>query len=127
MPPREAWAKAKAAAEQAIAIDDTLASAHTSLALVAYQWEWDWPRADKEFKRAIDLDPGSSTTYEPGPASTYHWYSHFLMTMRRTEESFRTGRHALDLDPLDLGINAHQGWHYLFTREIGRASCRERV
>ena len=121
LPPRDAWAKAKAAARKALEIDDTLAAAHTSLALVAYQWEWDWSTAEQEFKRALELDPGSSSTYEPSPSSTYHWYSHYLMTMRRTEESFRAGRRALELDPVDLANNAHQGWHYVWTREYDLA------
>ena len=119
--PREVWAKAKAAATKAIEIDDTLAAGHAALAIVSYQWEWDWPTAEKEFQRALALDPGSASTYEPSPSSTLHWYSHFLMTMRRTQESFRTGRLAVNLDPLDLANNAHQGWHYLSTREYDRA------
>ncbi|MCI0356614.1 MAG: protein kinase [Acidobacteria bacterium] len=121
VPPREAWAKAKAAAGKAVQIDDSLAPAHASLALVAYQWEWDWSTAEKEFQRALELDPSSSSTYEPSPSSTYHWYSHYLMTMGRTEESFRAGRRALELDPLDLANNGHQGWHYLWTRQYDRA------
>jgi len=121
MPPKAAWAKGKEAAERALQIDDTLAAAHASLALVAYQWEWNWPKAEKEFKRALELDPGSSSTYEPSPASTYHWYSHYLMSMGRTQESFRTGRRARELDPVDLPINAHQGWYYLWTHEYDRA------
>jgi serine/threonine protein kinase/tetratricopeptide (TPR) repeat protein len=121
LPPRDAWAKAKAAAERAVQIDDTLASAHASQALVAYQWEWDWSTAEKEFKRAIELDPSSSSTYEPSPSSTYHWYSHYLMSVGRTQDSFTTGRRALELDPVDLAINAHQGWYYLWTREYDRA------
>ena len=119
--PREVWAKAKAAAAKAIEIDDTLAAGHAALAIVSYQWEWDWPNAEKEFQRALALDPGSASTYEPSPSSTLHWYSHFLMTMRRTQESFRTGRLAVNLDPLDLANNAHQGWYYLSTREYDRA------
>lgn len=87
---------------------------------VAYQFDWDWRTADREFKRALELDPGSSSTYEPSPSSTLHWYSHYLMTMRRTEESFRTGRRALELDPVDLANNAHQEWYYLWTRDFDR-------
>ena len=119
--PREAWAKAKAAAEKALQIDETLAAAHASLALVAYQSEWNWSNAEKEFKRALELDPGSSSTYEPSPSSTYHWYAHYLMTVGRTEESLRAGRRALELDPLDLANNAHVGWHYLWTHQYDRA------
>ena len=119
--PREAWIRAKTAATRAIQIDDTLAAGHAALAIVTYQWEWDWPGAEREFQRAIALDPGSASTYEPTPSSTLHWYSHFLMTMRRTQESFQTGRHALDLEPLDLANNAHQGWYYLWTRDYDLA------
>jgi eukaryotic-like serine/threonine-protein kinase len=121
IPPREAWPKAKAAAERALQIDDNLAAAHASAALVSYQWAWDWANAEKEFRRAIDLAPASSSTYEPTLASTYHWYAHYLMSMGRTEESFRAGRRALELDPLDLGNNAHQGWHYLFAGQHDQA------
>jgi serine/threonine-protein kinase len=121
IPPKEAWIKAKAAAEQALRIDDTLAAAHTSLALVAYQWEWDWPAAEREFKRSLELDSTSTSTYEPSPSSTYHWYAHFLMSMGRVDESFRAGRRALELDPLDLANNSHQGWHYVFTRQYDKA------
>jgi len=119
--PKEAWPKAKAAATKAIEIDETLAAGHAALALVHYQWEWDWPTAEREFQRSLAIDPGSASTYEPSPASANHWYSHFLMTMRRTQESFRTGRQAVTLDPLDLANNAHQGWYYLWTREFDRA------
>lgn len=121
VPPREAWVKAKTAAKRALEIDEGLAAAHAALALIAYQWEWDWPTAESEFKRAIELDPGSSSTYEPSPSSTFHWYSHYLMTVGRVDESFRTGRRAVDLDAVDLANNAHQGWYFLWTREYGRA------
>ena len=113
VPPREARPKAEAAVAKALQIDDTLAAAHSSAALVAYQWAWEWANAEKEFRRALELDPNSS--------STYHWYSHFLMTMKRSRDSFQAGRRALELDPLDLGNNAHQGWYYLFVRQYDQA------
>jgi tetratricopeptide (TPR) repeat protein len=109
MLPKEAWAKSRAAVTRALELDETLAAAHSSLAIAIYQWEWDWAAAEREFKRAIELDPSSATTH--------HWYSHYLMTVGRVEESFREGRRALELDPLDLANNAHQGWHYLFLRQ----------
>ena len=120
-PPREAWAKAKVAAERAIQIDDSLASAHASLALVYYQWEWDWPAAEREFKRALELAGSVPSMYEPAPSATNHWYAHFLMTMGRTDESLAAGRRALQLDPVDTAANAHQGWHYLWTRSYDQA------
>ena len=113
VPPREAWAKAKAASDRALEIDDTLAAAHGAAALMAYQWEWNWSLAEKEFRRALELDPTSS--------ATYHWYAHYLMTVGRTEDALKAGRRALELDPLDLPSNAHQGWHYLWLRQYDQA------
>jgi len=113
--------KAKAAAGKALLIDDTLAAAHSSLAIGAFQWEWDWSNAEREFKRSLELDDSSPSTYEPSPSSTYHWYAHYLMSVGRTEESLRAGRRALELDPVDLANVSHQGWYYLFTRQYDRA------
>jgi serine/threonine protein kinase/Tfp pilus assembly protein PilF len=112
-PPKEAWAKAKRAAEKARQIDDTFAAAHGALATGAYLYDWDWATADKEFKRALELDPNSSLAY--------HWYAHYLMTMGRAPEALQAGRRALELDPLDLPINAHQGWHYLCVGQYDKA------
>jgi TolB-like protein/Tfp pilus assembly protein PilF len=121
LPPKEAGSMAKRRAEQALQIDDTLASAHASLALVAYQWEWDWRKAEQEFKRALALSFSTSSTLEPNLASTYHWYAHYLMTRGRVDESLDAGLRALDLEPLDGGNNAHQGWHHLFQRQYDLA------
>jgi Tfp pilus assembly protein PilF len=63
LPPSEAWPKAKSAAMQALEIDDSLAEAHTSLGLVKEHFEWDWAGAEREFKRAIDLNPNSPTAH----------------------------------------------------------------
>ena len=109
MLPKEAWAQSRAAVTRALELDDTLAAGHSSLAIAIYQWEWDWPAAEREFKRAIELDPSSATTH--------HWSSHYLMTMGRVEESLREGRRALELDALNLANNAHVGWHSLFQRQ----------
>ena len=113
MRPQEALAKVKSAAGTALRIDGSLAVAHGALAFAIYEWEWDWPSAEAEFKRAVELDPGL--------AGAYHWYAHYLMTMGRVEESYRAGRRGLELDPLDMPNNAHQGWHYLFLRQYPQA------
>jgi serine/threonine-protein kinase len=113
IPPRDAWAKARTAAGKALQIDDSLATAHDSLAIGYYYFDWDWANAEKEFKRALELDPGLVTGY--------HWYAHYLFTVGRTEESFRAGHRAVALDPLDLAANAHVGWHYVFTRQYDLA------
>jgi TolB-like protein/DNA-binding winged helix-turn-helix (wHTH) protein len=69
-PQEELMGKARAAALQALQLDDTLAEAHTSLALIAESYDYDWPTAEREFKRAIQLDPGYATAHQ--------WYAEFL-------------------------------------------------
>jgi TolB-like protein len=67
LPQRDAMSKAKAAAMKALELDDTLAEAHTSLALVKMSYDWDWPGAEREFKRALELNPNYATAH--------HWYA----------------------------------------------------
>jgi serine/threonine-protein kinase len=102
LPPSEAWPKAKAAAMQALEIDDTLAEAHTSLALVKEHFEWDWSGAETEFRRAIELNPNSATAH--------HWYGDYLANMGRPEQGLRETKKAQELDPLSLIINTTLGW-----------------
>ena len=113
LPPWETSPKAKKAAIAAILINDSLAEAHTSLACVKMMYERDWSNAEKEFKRAIELDPNY--------AQAHNWYSHFLMAMGRIEESLAESEKALKLDPLDDSINQYLGWHYLHARQFDRA------
>src|SRR5438874_7805741 len=103
--PREAFSKAKEAALKAIELDDTLAEAHTSLGLLHYHYDWDWAAAEKEFKRALVLNPQS--------AWSYTLYSQLLGGMGRVEESNEQGRHALELDPLSVTARWCLGWAFL--------------
>jgi eukaryotic-like serine/threonine-protein kinase len=102
LPPSEAWPKAKAGATQALEIDDTLAEAHTSLGLVKEHFEWDWEGAEREFKRAIELNPNS--------AAAHQWYADYLANMGRSAEGLYEIKKAQDLDPLSLIINTSLGW-----------------
>jgi serine/threonine-protein kinase len=111
--PKEAYAKAKDAALRAVKLDDRLAEAHTSLGKIALLQEWDWKTADREFKRAIALNPN----YVPAR----HWYSHYLIYLGRVDESLVESRRALELDPLDVGINHHLGFHYFYARQYDQA------
>ena len=113
LPPWETSPKAKTAAINALLIDDTLAEAHTSLACVKMMYERDWSNAEREFKRAIELDPDF--------AHAHNWYSHFLMALGRIEESFIESEIALKLDPLDDSINQYLGWHHIHARQFERA------
>jgi DNA-binding winged helix-turn-helix (wHTH) protein/Tfp pilus assembly protein PilF len=113
LPTWETSPKAKAAALKALALDDSLAEAHCSLACIKMMFERDWAGAEKEFKRAIELAPNS--------AHAHIWYSNFLMAMGRIEESLTESRIAEELDPLDGEVNQYIGWHFLHARQFGRA------
>ena len=94
--PAEAFPKAKAMALKALERDKLLAEAHVSLAYIAYMYDWDWPKAECEFKRAIELNPGYATTHQ--------WYSQYLGLMKRTSQSAEEMQTAQTLDPLSLII-----------------------
>src|SRR6266545_2420343 len=113
LPPRQAMPQAKAAALKALQIDGTLAEAHTSLAMVHLLYDWDLAACEKEFRRAIELDPNYTTAH--------HWYSHCLLPLGRTEESLAESKRALELEPLQLVVCIHLGWHYLYARQYDQA------
>jgi TolB-like protein/Flp pilus assembly protein TadD len=96
--PKEAFAQAKAAATKALALDDRLGEAHTSLAFALDLYGWDWEAAGKDFARAIELNPGYATTH--------HWYAWHLMMLGRNSEGILELRTAQSLDPLSLIIGA---------------------
>jgi TolB-like protein/DNA-binding winged helix-turn-helix (wHTH) protein/Tfp pilus assembly protein PilF len=98
MTPREALPKAKAAAMKALALDDSLSEAHNSLAFCLEGFDWDFASAEKEFQRAIELNPGYATAH--------HWYSWHLSLIGRNTEAITEMRKAENLDPLSLIINA---------------------
>ncbi len=110
--PPEAMPKAKAAAMKALSIDDTLAEAHTSLANVLLRYDWDWLGAEKEFKRAIELNPNYPTAR--------YWYALYLFGMGRQEEALREVQRAEELDPLSLVTNWHVGIFFYYARQYGR-------
>jgi TolB-like protein/DNA-binding winged helix-turn-helix (wHTH) protein len=98
LPPQDAFRQARAAATRALALDDTLGEAHTSLAFALDLYAWDWAAAEKEYKRAIELSPGYATAH--------HWYGWHLLVMGRTGEGIFEMRRAESLDPLSLIISA---------------------
>jgi TolB-like protein/DNA-binding winged helix-turn-helix (wHTH) protein/Flp pilus assembly protein TadD len=98
MTPKEAYPKAKAAATKALELDSTLGEAHNSLAFVLDGFDWDFDSAGKEFRRAIELNPGYATAH--------HWYAWHLSLLGRYDEAIAEMRKAENLDPLSLIINA---------------------
>jgi serine/threonine protein kinase/Tfp pilus assembly protein PilF len=110
--PQEAIPKAKAAAIKALELDESLAEAHTSLALIALTG-WEWKNAEKEFKRSLELNPNY--------VNAYHWYSHCLISLGRFDESLVLSQRALALDPLDVAMNFHLGFHFFRARQYDQA------
>jgi tetratricopeptide (TPR) repeat protein len=98
MPPEQAYPRARAAAQRAIALDDTLADAHTALAFVSFYWDWDAARARREFDRAIELDPRS--------AVARHWRATFLYHLRETDAALEEIDRAQELAPESTSILA---------------------
>lgn len=101
VPEQEFMPKARAAALRALEIDDKLAAAHTSLAVIAEQYDWDWQTAEKEFKRAIQLDPNYATAHQ--------WYAECLAFQGRFDDALAESERARQLDPLSLIITADNG------------------
>ncbi|MFY9910521.1 MAG: winged helix-turn-helix domain-containing protein [Candidatus Sulfotelmatobacter sp.] len=104
---------AKAAALKAVQLDDLLAEAHTSLALIAENYDWDWQTAENEYRRAIQLNSNYATAH--------HWLAECLAYQGRFEEAFRESEKARELDPLSLIIVADRGAIYYFSRQYDRA------
>ncbi len=113
IPTKEGSAKAKAAAMKALAIDDLIGEAHTSLAVATLAYEWDFARAEKEFKRAIELSPGYATGRQ--------WYAGYLAQMGRLEEAIAESKRARDLDPLSPSINTTLAQKFIYTRQYDAA------
>ena len=101
MPPTEAYPRALAAAKKAVELDDQSSEAHASLAFALFYGMWDVANADREFRRAIELDPNN--------AIGHHWYATYLMTLRRFPESLTEIERAEALDPSSTSILADKG------------------
>ncbi len=114
LPPQEAMPKAKAAVEQALAIDETLAEAHTSLGCIRAIYEHDWAGSEKEFLRALALNPNHSMTR--------YWYAlWYLLLTGQFEAALAETQKALEFDPLSLVINTGRGWQFYLAGQHDRA------
>ncbi len=105
--------KARVAAIRALQLDDNLPEAHTALALVVQNYDWNWQVAEKEFRRAIELDPNYATAH--------HWYAEHLTWRGRFDEALRESEQARKLDPLSLIIAADRGAILYYSRQYDRA------
>ena len=111
--PKKAYTRARAAAERAVALDDDLAEAHTSLAAVMTDYDWDWKGADREYRRAIELNPNYVTAHS--------WYAEQLSRMGRHDEAVAEARVARELDPLSLASSMIVAWILFFARRYDEA------
>ncbi len=117
--PGEGRLKAKQAALRALELDDTLAEAHCSLALSKLSYDWEWSAAEREFKRALELNPNS--------VNSLHWYSHLLLALLRMEESLAAGLRMSQLSPLDPEMDIFLAFYYTNARQYDAVieRCRQ--
>jgi len=113
MAPAEAYVKAREAAVRGLALDPSLAELHASLAYVHRFHDWDWALAEREFLRALELNPGYATGRR--------WYAQFLSGLGRHEEAIAEAERALELDPLSLVIHTAVGDVLFYARRYERA------
>ena len=111
--PDEAFPKAREAAMKALQLDERLPEAHASMAFVTFGYSWDFAQADREFRRALDLNPGYAVAHQ--------WYALYLAAMRRTDEAIAEIERAEQLDPLSLPIITNKGWIYYLARRDDEA------
>ena len=112
--PREAAiTKSKDYVMKALKLDESIAEAHTTLGYIKMDYDWDWQGAEKELRRAIELNPNY--------VFAYHILSHYLLLMGQNDESLGVSKRALELAPLDLEINGHLGFHYYWIREYDKS------
>ena len=112
VPPAVGFPKAKAAAQKALALDDNLAEAHTSLAWATAFFDWDWRTAEREFQRALQLNPDYGTAHL--------WYAFFLSAMGRSEEGRHELRRAQRAEPLSMMTNAAASFFMYLHRDFDR-------
>ncbi len=117
--PRDCYPKAMAAAKKALKLDDTLAEAHTTLALALWYSDFDFSQANREFQRAIELNPNYATGHQQYGNNT-------LSALGRFDEAIAEGKRAVELDPLSLVINADLGMNYCYARRYDEAIAQLR-
>jgi DNA-binding winged helix-turn-helix (wHTH) protein/TolB-like protein len=111
--PREMVPKAREAALKALALDNNLAAAHTSLGRILNDFDWDFAGAEREYKRAIELNPNDTMARQ--------YYGRLLSCLGRREESLEEFRAALDVDPLSLSVNWFSGINLYYARSYDEA------
>jgi eukaryotic-like serine/threonine-protein kinase len=118
VPPKDAFPKAKEAALKALQLDETLAEAHASLAWVKTRYDWDWSGGEREFRRAMELNPSYATAHD--------FHAGALQAMGRSEEAISEEKRAVELDPLSLITNRLLGFGFYLARQYDQAIEQDR-
>jgi tetratricopeptide (TPR) repeat protein len=113
LPPKEAVSEAKHAAEQALALDPSLAEAHVSMAAIQLFFEWNGASAERGLKSALDLSASCSLAHG--------LFTHYAVARGWTEHAIASARRALDLDPMSPVAHVDLAWTYLLMRDYARA------
>lgn len=113
VPSSEAFPEAKVLATKALEIDDTIAEAHSPLAYIRCHYDWDWSGAERQYQRAIELDPNYATAYQS--------YSSYLQAMGRHEEAISAAKRALELDPVSLSMSNTLAMRLALARQYDQA------
>src|SRR6266853_231999 len=113
VPVTEGYRLAREYALKALALDESLPEAHTSLAWVLHVHDWDWPGAMRQYTRALELNPGFATAH--------HWYSFVLLVNGQAEQAMTEALTALELDPSSLSVRRGVGWLSYYTRRYDQA------
>jgi len=109
----EGFVAAKEYARRALALDDTLAEAHASLAWSLFIYDWDWAGAEQEFRRAIDLDPRYATAHQ--------WYAFLLASRAAFGDALVEAHTAIELDPGSISARRSLAWNYYYARRYDQA------
>jgi serine/threonine-protein kinase len=113
IPVAESYTRAKEYARKALALDESVPSAHASLAWSLFIYDWNWAEAEREFRRAIELNPRY--------ASAHQWFGFLLTAQGRHDAALVEGHMALELDPASVSGRRSIGWMYLYARRYDQA------
>jgi len=113
MSPADAYPRAGAAARRSIEMEETLAEPHATLGYLKTLYEWDWQGAEREFQRAIELNPEYATAR--------HWYAFYLLTVGKAQEALHEMERAQQADPLSPIINGETALFAVYARRYEQA------
>jgi eukaryotic-like serine/threonine-protein kinase len=116
LPARDTMANQKEAAIRALELDDTLAEARTSLAVVKLVYDLDLAGAEQEYKRALEINPNY--------AIAHNWYAIYLTARGRSDEAIAESTRALELDPLSANFSGNLAEHYFYARQFDQAAAQ---